>query len=313
MEVTAMTKTNPKTSLDYKRVESAIRYLERHATAQPDLETLACHVGLSESHFQRLFRRWAGISPKRFLQFLTLSHAKCLLAESRPVLDTALEAGLSGPGRLHDLFVTYEAMTPGSFKRRGEGLEIVYGFHPSPFGECLLLTTERGICGFGFTRAEGRPATLAEFRARWPGASYREDRELTAPLAAKTFPMGDAPAGLELRLMGTRFQLKVWEALVRIPPGAVTSYGELAQRIGRPGAGRALAGAVAANPISFIIPCHRVIRESGRITGYEWGATRKRAILAWEAARYPLDSVTAGRKIRIRERSDDGRAISGRL
>ncbi|MCZ6720895.1 MAG: methylated-DNA--[protein]-cysteine S-methyltransferase [Proteobacteria bacterium] len=301
-------------SLDYRRIESAIRYLERNATAQPDLETLARHVGLSEFHFQRLFRRWAGISPKRFLQFLTLSHAKRLLAESHPVLDTAFEAGLSGPGRLHDLFVTYEAMTPGRYKRRGEGLEIVYGFHPSPFGESLLLATEHGVCGLGFTRSEGRAATLAEFKSRWPCARYRPEPAKTAPLAADAFPRRDGSGRLALSLSGTRFQLKVWEALIRIPAGAVTSYGELARRIGRPGGARAVAGAVAANPISFVIPCHRVIRESGSITGYEWGVPRKRAILAWEAARRSrcLEGGPAMKPV-SRKRSDDGRAFSGRL
>lgn len=302
-------------SADYRRIEEAIRFLEQNACAQPDLQSVATGVGLSAYHFQRLFRRWVGISPKRFLQYLTLEQAKRLLARSRPLLETALESGLSGPGRLHDLFVTYEAMTPGAFKRKGAGLDIAYGFHPSPFGECLLLATWRGVCGLGFTLEGGREETLAEFRRRWPEASYREEPSRTAPLIGRIFPRQAGRSSLHLLLRGTNFQLKVWEALLRIPAGAVTSYGALAESIGRPRAARAVGRAVADNPIAFVIPCHRVIRETGLIHGYEWGVARKRAILAWEAARFGEDalrvSVGALEKGLAREGRTHGRALPG--
>lgn len=290
-----MTEKNAFSTADYERIEAAIRFLDARADQQPELGALARAAGLSEFHFQRLFTRYVGISPKRYLQYLTLEHAKALLAGSRPVLDAAYESGLSGPGRLHDLFVTYEAMTPGEYRRRGADLEIAYGVHPSPFGDCLLLLTERGLCGLGFADRDGQADTLGEFRRRWPAARYVEAPERTAPLVTRIFAR--VPGGDPLRLLvrGTAFQLKVWEALLRIPPGAVTSYTDLASAIGHPGSARAVGGAVGANPVSFLIPCHRVIRDNGTIHGYEWGVPRKRAILAWEAARFgPVAGQTGG-------------------
>jgi len=284
---------------DYERVAKALGYLEANHAAQPDLAEVAAHVGLSPHHFQRLFKRWAGISPKRFLQFLTVEHAKACLAESRSVLDTAYDAGLSGPGRLHDLFVACEAMTPGAYKRRGEGLSIRHGFHDSPFGDCLLMTTERGLCGLGFADGGRRDAALADMRRRWPGADYRADGAATAPImAAIAHRLGWAPAPrgtarIGLHLMGTNFQVRVWEGLLRIPAGTLASYDELGAMIGRPGAARAVAGAVAANPVALLVPCHRVIRASGIVSGYHWGPSRKRAILGWEASRRAANGVAA--------------------
>ena len=242
---------------------------------------------LSEFHFQRLFRRWAGISPKRFIQFLTLEHAKKLLGGSHSVLDATYDAGLSSPGRLHDLFVNIEAMTPGEFKAQGAGLRISYGFHPSPFGECLLAVTERGICGLGFIDAGGRAQILRDFQARWPEAHWEENARLTQPYIRRIFGgekrNGNRP--ITLVLHGTNFQIKVWEALLRIPMGSVVPYEDLATTVCSARAARAVGGAVGKNPIAFLIPCHRVIRKAGGIGGYHWGAARKRAMLAWEAAR----------------------------
>jgi AraC family transcriptional regulator of adaptative response/methylated-DNA-[protein]-cysteine methyltransferase len=271
---------------DYARVERAILFLEANYHRHPELREVAASVHLSEFHFQRLFRRWAGISPKRFLQFLTLEHAKKLLAGSHTVLDATYDAGLSSPGRLHDLFVNLEAMTPGEFKAHGAGLRIHYGFHPTPFGECLLASTERGICGLGFVDAGGREQTMRDYQSRWPEAHWEERPRLTAPFIGRIFgparQSGDRP--MTLVLHGTNFQIKVWEALLRIPLGAVIPYGDLAVRVGSARAARAVGSAVGKNPIAFLIPCHRVIRQAGKIGGYHWGAARKRAMLAWEAA-----------------------------
>ena len=274
---------------DYARIEAAILYLEEHFRDQPGLDEVAEAAGLGPHHFQRLFRRWAGISPKRFGQYLTLDYAKAQLEGSASILDAAYDAGLSGPSRLHDLFVTYEAMSPGAFKRRGEGVEIAYGLHPSPFGPCFVGQTERGICALGFADGgEGNgEAVRAEFERRWPAARFHEDRAATAHVAARIF--GERPADstpLRLAVAGTNFQLKVWEALLRIPPGRITSYHALGQALGLPRSARAVGGAVAANPVSYLIPCHRVIRHTGRISHYEWGRSRKRVILGWEAAHF---------------------------
>lgn len=272
---------------DYSRIESAILFLEDNYHRQPELREVAQSVRLSEFHFQRLFRRWAGISPKRFIQFLTLEHAKKLLDGSRSVLDATYDAGLSSPGRLHDLFVTIEAMTPGEFKAQGAGLRISYGFHPSPFGECLLAVTERGICGLGFVDAGGRATILRDFQARWPEAQWEESARLTQPYISRIFG-GEKRNGtrpITLVLQGTNFQIKVWEALLRIPMGSVIPYEDLATRVCSARAARAVGGAVGKNPIAFLIPCHRVIRKAGGIGGYHWGAARKKAMLAWEAAR----------------------------
>ena len=280
---------------DYARIEAAILYLEAHVRDQPTLDAVAQVVGLGPHHFQRLFRRWAGISPKRFSQFLTLDYAKARLEASASILDAAYDAGLSGPSRLHDLFVTYEAMSPGAFKRGGEGVDIAYGVHPSPFGPCFVGQTGRGICALGFADGDNG-AVRAEFERRWPAARFCEDPHATAQVAARIFgrqPAGDAP--LRLAVCGTNFQLKVWEALLRIPPGRITSYRRLADALGLPRSARAVGGAVAANPVSYLIPCHRVIRHSGRLSHYEWGRDRKRAMLAWEAARFgQADPDTGG-------------------
>lgn len=268
---------------DYTRIERAIRFLEAHAREQPDLDTVAAAAGLSPHHFQRLFRRWAGISPKRFVQFLTAGHARELLAHRRSALDAALATGLSGGGRLHDLMVNVYAATPGELRERGAGLAIRYGFAPTPFGECLIARTERGICHLAFV-AEGRRAAQDELTARWPQARFARAAD-TAALARRLFaPNGRAGRPLALHLHGTNFQIRVWEALVRIPAGAAVCYEDLAAAIGAPAATRAVASAVAANPVAVLIPCHRVIRKTGAFGDYHWGGTRKRALLAWEAA-----------------------------
>ena len=269
---------------DYARIAAAIEYLEAHFLDQPDLETVAGIAGLSPYHFQRLFRRWCGVSPKRFVQYLTLDYAKARLREAHSVLDTALDAGLSGPSRLHDLFVSGEAMTPGEYKDGGAGTEILFGVHPSPFGPCFVGQTARGICALGF--ADGaHEEVLDDFRARWPRAGFRADAAQTAQTVASIFGDDADLPPLSLHVWGTNFQLKVWEALLRIPSGHVVSYSDVAAAIGRPSASRAVGSAVAANPISFLIPCHRVIRRSGRFHNYYWGPARKRVMLAWEAAR----------------------------
>ena len=269
---------------DYARIEKAIYYLDERFPEQPDLAEVAKSVNLSPFHFQRLFRRWAGISPKRFLQFLMLDYAKHALDESGNVLDAAYAAGLSSPSRLHDLFVSVDAVTPGEFKKRGAGLSMRYGFHPSPFGECLLAVTDRGICAMYFV-TETREAVLNEVRRRWPGAYFVEDANATGQYLDRIFPLNSSPGKLPIDLRGTNFQIKVWRALLEIPPGAVAPYEDLAARVGNPKATRAVGTAVGQNPIAFIIPCHRVIRKVGAIGNYHGGVNRKRAMLAWEAAR----------------------------
>ncbi len=275
----------------YERIEQAIHWLADHYVEQPSLALAASEAGLSEYHFQRLFSRWVGVSPKKFLQYLTLSHAKERLAASDSVLDAAYDAGLSGPGRLHDLFITHEAMTPGEWKAMGTGLTLSYGWHDSPFGDCLLVATDRGLCGLAFVLKEGRAATEEDLLSRWGQATIIEDPAKTAAYAAAAFGTGGDTLHLVLR--GTPFQTKVWEALLRIPPGAVVSYERLAKHLGKPQGARAVAGAVALNPVSWIVPCHRVIRSTGAITGYRWGPDRKRAILGWEAAEADQAGSTA--------------------
>lgn len=278
---------------DYERVGAAIRYLEDHIREQPSLSDVASSVNMSEFHFQRLFRRWAGITPKRFLQYLTVGYAKEALDESRSVLDAAFEAGLSGPGRLHDLFVACEAMTPGEYKALGSGLVIRYGFHPTPFGECLLFVTDRGICGLAFVENDPE-AALQNLGAQWSLATLHHDPAATAPYCGRIFAGGTAPdSPLPLVLKGTNFQIRVWEALMRIPPGHVTTYEALGMYLGKPKASRAVGSAVGRNAISYLVPCHRVIHKSGLVTGYRWGHVRKRAILGWEAARQDTSIQTA--------------------
>jgi AraC family transcriptional regulator of adaptative response/methylated-DNA-[protein]-cysteine methyltransferase len=275
---------------DYRAVEGALNYLEENYQSQPSLEQLAASVGYSPHHFQRLFARWVGISPKRFIQFLTKEHAKALLEDSANLLDAAYQAGLSGPGRLHDLFVACEAVTPGEYKQRGSGLTIHYGFHDTPFGECLLATTERGVCGLYFVADGQREETLRLLEQRWSRARLVAAPERTAPLIPLIFPLEAEPGEqpLHLYLNGTNFQIKVWEALLRVPPGQVISYEGLAELIGRPGSARAVSRALALNPLAVIIPCHRVIRKMGAFGGYRWGTARKKAILGWEMARGSL-------------------------
>lgn len=275
-------------SADYGRIEAAIHYLEQNFQEQPTLKQVAEHVGLSEYHFQRLFSRWAGTSPKRFLQFLTIQHAKKLLADSQSVLDTTYEAGLSSPSRLHDLFVTHEAITPGEFKQKGAGLTIQYGFHDSPFGECLIALTERGICGLQFVPDGNREAALAELKTSWPQARFVADDEATQPFVDPIFNLsgsGERPS-LPLYLKGTNFQIQVWRALLKIPAGTAVSYGTIAQMIGNPKASRAVGSAAGSNPVGYLIPCHRVIRQAGSLGDYRWGSSRKKAILGWEAAHF---------------------------
>jgi len=270
-------------SEDYRRIEKAILFLDEQFPAQPSLSEVARSVHLSSYHFQRLFKRWAGISPKRFVQFLTLDYAKRALAESASVLDAAYAAGLSSPSRLHDLFVAAEAVTPGEFRKRGASLQIRYGFHPSPFGECLMARTERGICALFFVLRDNRQETLEDLRRRWPAADLVKDSAATGPLLKHIFNGRGNHVPLDLR--GTNFQLKVWQALLEIPLGAVVPYEKIAECVGKPRATRAVGTAVGQNPIAFLIPCHRVIRKVGAIGGYHGGVTRKRAMLAWEAAR----------------------------
>jgi len=271
---------------DYQRIARAIAYLEEHATEQPSLEEVADFIGLSPFHFQRLFSAWAGVSPKRFLQYLTVENAKRLLRQSESVLGAACEVGLSGPGRLHDLFVGVEAVTPGEYKQFGRDLRIDYGFHPTPFGDCLIAVTERGICALRFVDTERRQV-LDELRNEWAESDLTENAERTAPLITRIFAAPGMEQGAPLRLLlkGTNFQLKVWQALLKIPEGRVASYGALARALGHPQAHRAVGSAVGRNPLAYLIPCHRVLRANGELGGYRWGTTRKRAILAREAAR----------------------------
>ncbi|MBM3153311.1 MAG: methylated-DNA--[protein]-cysteine S-methyltransferase [Chloroflexi bacterium] len=266
-------------SEDYDRVEQAIRFLERNAHRQPELAEVAAQVGLSEYHFQRLFTRWAGISPKRFLQFLTKENAKALLVRTS-VLSAACEAGLSSAGRLHDLLVLTEAVTPGEVRSRGAGVAITYGFHPTPFGECLLAVTGRGICFLGFVDGERR-ALLEDLERDWPNAVLAESPARTAPLVEKIFTPRPGST-LTLHLNGTNFQLKVWEALLRLPAGSAATYQDLAVVLGEPAAARAVGNALGRNPVAFLIPCHRVIRKTGRFGNYRYGECRKKAILAQE-------------------------------
>lgn len=267
-------------SEDYTRIESAIKFIQKNAIKQPNLKEVAESVNLSEYHFQRLFTRWAGISPKRFLQFLTKENAKALLRQSS-LLDATYSAGLSSPSRLHDLFVQCEAVTPGEYKLHGAGMRINHGFHPTPYGECLLASTERGICFLAFVTDEGRRVALQAMKAEWKRAEWIEDPTRTKQHIQAIFSSGGRSA-LQLHIRGTNFQIKVWEALLRIPPGQVTSYGKLAEAIGVPSAPRAVGHALAHNPIAFLIPCHRVLRKIGDFGHYRYGQARKKAMLLRE-------------------------------
>jgi AraC family transcriptional regulator of adaptative response/methylated-DNA-[protein]-cysteine methyltransferase len=271
---------------DYARIEQAIRFLDRERASAPSLAEVAAHVGLSESHFQRMFTRWAGISPKRFVQYRTAEVVKRLLRERRPVLEATYAVGLSGPSRLYDLVVNAEAVTPGELQRGGLGVRVQYGFHPTPFGDCLIALTSRGICHLAFVEPVTREEALARLAHDWPVAELQPDQAATRAAAAQAFPPPGSSAmpSLALHVKGTNFQLKVWKALLEIPVGEVTTYGAIATQIGDAKASRAVGTAVGANPVSYLIPCHRVIRASGEMGGYAWGVERKKVMLRREAA-----------------------------
>ncbi len=273
---------------DYEIVRNIIELLTENHARQPSLDDLARQVGQSPMKLQKTFTRWAGLTPKAFLQAVTLDHAKRLLREEKlPLLETALELGLSGPGRLHDLFVTHEAMSPGEWKDRGKGLVMRYGFFDSPFGVALVMITDRGLAGLGFCDPGGEAASFKDMADRWPHAAFIEDREATAPFSARIFDPGrwrpEDP--LRIVMIGSDFQIRVWEQLIAIPFGATDTYSGIAGRIGVPKASRAVGAAVGRNPISFVVPCHRALGKSGALTGYHWGITRKRAMLGWEAGK----------------------------
>jgi AraC family transcriptional regulator, regulatory protein of adaptative response / methylated-DNA-[protein]-cysteine methyltransferase len=270
---------------DYDVVRRAVAYISEHWRRQPEIEAIAHAAGVTPDELHHLFRRWAGLTPKAFLQAITLDHARRLLRESASVLDAAYEVGLSGPGRLHDLFVTHEAMSPGDWKAGGAGLTLSYGFHRSPFGTSLLVATDRGLAGLGFADPGEETKALDDMRRRWPRADFREDTAGTAALAQRVFQpklwQRDCP--LRVVMIGTDFEVRVWEALLKIPMGRATTYSDIAARLHAPKAARAVGAAVGKNPISFVVPCHRVFGKSGDLTGYHWGLTRKRAMLGWEA------------------------------
>jgi AraC family transcriptional regulator of adaptative response/methylated-DNA-[protein]-cysteine methyltransferase len=273
-------------STDYDAVRHTIEFITENWRDQPSLETMAAHVGMEPTRLQKLFRRWCGLTPKAFVQAITLDTARDLLRDSASVLDATYEVGLSGPGRLHDLFVTHEAMSPGEYRTRGADVDIAWGFHDCPFGEALVMVTPRGLAGIAFADGEQeRAAALADMKARWPKASFHEDRGATEPYAKRIFHpelwRPDDP--LRVVFIGTDFEIRVWETLLKIPLGRATTYSDIAEKLGKPTAARAVGTAVGRNPISFVVPCHRVLGKSGGLCGYHWGLTRKRAILGWEA------------------------------
>ncbi len=272
-------------SNDYEMVRQSLAFLTENWRDQPSLEELAERSRVSPQHLQRLFTRWAGLSPKAFLQALTIDHARELLRDSASVLDTAYEVGLSGPGRLHDLFVTHEGMSPGFYKAKGRGLVITYGFHDCPFGQALIMATDMGLCGLAFADQGQEKAALADMMRRWPEADYVEDSQATAAYAQRIFETGNWNPDQPLRVVfiGSDFEIRVWETLLRIPLGKASTYSAIAAHVGKPSAARAVGTAVGKNPISFVVPCHRVLGKSGGLCGYHWGLTRKRAILGWEA------------------------------
>lgn len=272
---------------DYETVRRAIEFLTKKFREQPEVEAVAAATGTDPRQLNELFRRWCGLTPKAFLQAVTLDNAKKLLADAPNILEASYELGLSGPGRLHDLFVVHEAMSPGEWKTGGEGLEIRYGFHPSPFGTALVMVTKRGLCGLAFADPGKEAAALKDMRARWKNAHYVEDSASTADIAARIFQSDrwkpDTP--LRVVLIGTDFEVRVWETLLKVPLGRAATYSEVARQIGKANAPRAVGAAVGKNPISFVVPCHRIVGSNGALTGYHWGLTRKRAMLGWEQAK----------------------------
>jgi AraC family transcriptional regulator, regulatory protein of adaptative response / methylated-DNA-[protein]-cysteine methyltransferase len=274
--------TDPSPGYHYNVIARALTIIDAEGPTLT-LVDLAARMGMSAAHFQRTFSQWVGVSPKRYQQYLALDHARRLLADQHTTLATAQEIGLSGGGRLHDLFVTWEAMSPGDYARAGEGLEIRYGWFDSPFGLAIVMGTDRGLCGMGFATDIGEDEAMQDLQRRWPKATYVEDADRLRPWVTQCF--GLAANGPPLFLIGAPFQIKVWEALMRIPSGQVTTYSDIANSIGHPGAMRAVGSAVGRNPVSFLIPCHRAMRRDGGLGGYHWGLVRKRAMLAWESAR----------------------------
>jgi AraC family transcriptional regulator, regulatory protein of adaptative response / methylated-DNA-[protein]-cysteine methyltransferase len=270
---------------DYDSVRRAIAFISEHWRAQPTIEAIADAAGATPDELHHLFRRWAGLTPKAFMQALTLDHAKSLLRDSASILDAALDSGLSGPGRLHDLFVTHEAMSPGEWKNGGANMTLRYGFHPSPFGTAIVIATDRGLAGLAFADSGGEQAALADMQGRWPNATYVEAYLSTAPLAQRIFDpklwRPDQP--LRVVLIGTDFEVRVWETLLKIPMGKAVAYSDIANKINSPKASRAVGAAIGKNPVSFVVPCHRALGKDGKLTGYHWGITRKQAMLGWEA------------------------------
>jgi len=277
-----MTDQSPDTAYHYSVIRRAIELIDAAGTDPLPLDDLAAEMHMSPAHFQRIFSRWVGVSPKRYQQYLTLDHAKALLRDRFTTLDTAGEVGLSGSGRLHDLFLRWEAMSPGEFAKGGDGLTIRYGWFDSPFGKMLAMGTDRGLCGMAFADETGEDAAMADLRSRWPKATFVDDGKAIAHWVDAALAMRGDTA---LHLIGAPFQIKVWEALLTIPSGQVTTYSELAQAVGNPRAVRAVGTAVGRNPVSWLIPCHRALRKSGGLGGYHWGLPVKRAMLAYEAAR----------------------------
>ena len=277
-------KTEDKNADDYQTVCKVIETISDNWRSQPGLDELANSVGLSPFHLQRLFSRWAGISPKQFLQAITLDHARNMLKDSATLLDAAYETGLSGPGRLHDLFVSHEGMSPGLYKKKGEGLCINYGFHPCPFGTAIIMANETGLIGLAFADNGGETTAFEDMSARWPNAQFVHSQAFTAPYTEQIFGPSAANSGQPLRLtfIGTDFEIRVWETLLKIPMGRAVSYSDIASHIDRPRAVRAVGTAVGKNPLSFVVPCHRVLGKTGSLCGYHWGITRKKAILGWE-------------------------------
>ncbi|HDX8373219.1 TPA: methylated-DNA--[protein]-cysteine S-methyltransferase [Aeromonas dhakensis] len=272
---------------DYARIADAIRFIASQVARQPTLDEIAAHVHLSPFHFQRLFSRWAGVTPKRYLQVLTLERAKALLQESRPLLEVADTLGLSSGSRLYDHFVQLEAVTPGEFKQRGAGLIIDHGVHDTPFGQAFVALTPRGVCNFSFLDEKAPEAPLAALAHSWPEAELREAPSRTQGVIHTMFDGSKTPdRPISLHVSGTNFQISVWRALLQIPPAKVVSYAQVASAVGNPKAARAVGLAVGANPVALMIPCHRVIQQNGKLGGYHWGETRKQAIHAWEVARY---------------------------